>query len=51
MLDHLVETARSVVDMSQPWGKHAFRGAEFDWAKMLERLSGVVGSLARRKGG
>jgi uncharacterized protein YndB with AHSA1/START domain len=38
-------------DMSQPWGEQAFRGAEFGWAKMLERLPGVVGSLARRKGG
>jgi len=26
-------------------------GAEFGWAKMLERLPGVVRSLARRKGG
>ena len=38
-------------DMSQPWGEQAFRGAEFGWSKMLERLKGVVGSLARRKGG
>jgi Activator of Hsp90 ATPase homolog 1-like protein len=38
-------------DMSQPWGEQAFRGAEFGWARMLERLPGVVGSLARRKGG
>ena len=38
-------------DMSQPWGEQAFRGAEFVWAKMLERLPGVVGSLARRQGG
>ena len=38
-------------DMSQPWGEQAFRGAEFGWAKILERLRGVVGSLARRKGG
>ena len=38
-------------DMSQPWGEQAFRGAEFGWVKMLERLPGVVGSLARRKGG
>jgi len=41
----------SGVDKSQPWGEQVFRGAEFGWAKMLERLSGVVGSLARRKGG
>jgi hypothetical protein len=42
---------RSGFDMSQPWGEQAFRGAEFGWATMLERLPGVVGSLARRKGG
>src|SRR6266436_5631928 len=42
---------RPVPDMSQPWGEQASRGAEFGWAKMLERLPGVVGSLARRKGG
>ena len=41
----------SGLDMSQPWGEQAFRGADFGWAKMLERLPGVVGSLARRKGG
>jgi hypothetical protein len=35
-------------DMSQPRGEQAFRGAEFGWAKKFERLSGVVGSLARR---
>ena len=38
-------------DTSQPWGEQAFRGAEFGWAKMLERLPGVVGSIARCKGG
>ena len=38
-------------DMPHPWGKQAFRGAEFGWAKMLGRLPGVVGSLAQRKGG
>jgi hypothetical protein len=38
-------------DRSQPWGEQAFRGDEFGWAKMLERLPGVVGSFARRKGG
>jgi hypothetical protein len=27
-------------DMSQPWGEQAFRGAEFGWAKTLERLPG-----------
>ena len=30
-------------DMSQPWGEQAFRGAEFVWAKMLERLGGCGG--------
>lgn len=38
-------------DMSHPWGEQAFRGAESGWARTLERLPGVVGSLARRKGG
>jgi hypothetical protein len=39
-------------DMSQPWGEQAFRGAELVGRKCsLERLPGVVGSLARRKGG
>jgi hypothetical protein len=41
----------SSFDMSQAWGEQAFRGGEFGWAKLLERLPGVVGSLARRKGG
>ena len=55
-LQHLADGTRvffehSAFDMSQPWGEQAFRGAEFGWAKMLERLPGVVGSLARRKGG
>lgn len=45
------EFEHSGFDMSQPWGEAAFRGAEFVWAKMLERLPDVVGSLARRKGG
>jgi uncharacterized protein YndB with AHSA1/START domain len=35
-------------DDSQPWGKQAFRGAEVGWAKMLERLTAVVASLADR---
>ena len=38
-------------DMSQAWSEQAFRGAKFGWVKMLEPLRGVVGSLARRKGG
>jgi uncharacterized protein YndB with AHSA1/START domain len=38
-------------DMSQPWGEQAFRGAEFGWLKMLERLPGVVAGLAGSKGG
>ena len=41
----------SGLDMSQPWGEQAFRGAEFGWARTLERLPGVVGRLARRKCG
>ena len=36
-------------DMSQRWGEQAFRGAEFGWAKMLERLPGVVGLSAGRR--
>jgi uncharacterized protein YndB with AHSA1/START domain len=38
-------------DMSQPWAEQAFRGAEFGWVKMLERLPGVVAGLAGQKGG
>jgi uncharacterized protein YndB with AHSA1/START domain len=33
-------------DMSQPWAKQAFRGAEFGWAKMLGQLPAVVAGLA-----
>ncbi len=33
-------------DLSQPWGKQAFRGAEVGWAKMLEKLDVVVAGLA-----
>jgi hypothetical protein len=32
-------------DMSQPWSEQAFRGADFGWQKMLERLSAVVAGL------
>jgi len=32
-------------DMSQPW-RTGFRGAEFGWVKMLERLTGAVAGLA-----
>ena len=32
-------------DVSQPWGKQAFRGAEFGWAKMLGQLPEVVARL------
>jgi uncharacterized protein YndB with AHSA1/START domain len=35
-------------DVSQPWGKQALRGAEVGWAKMFERLAGVVAGLAGR---
>ena len=35
-------------DDSQPLGKQAFRGAEFGWRKMFERLTGVVAGLAAR---
>ena len=38
-------------DMSQPWAEQAFRGAEFGWVKMLERLPGVVAGLTGQKGG
>lgn len=34
-------------DISQPWGDQALRGAEFGWAKMLERLLGVVAGPAK----
>jgi uncharacterized protein YndB with AHSA1/START domain len=33
-------------DVSQPWGKQAFQGAEYGWAKMLKQLAAVVTSLA-----
>jgi uncharacterized protein YndB with AHSA1/START domain len=33
-------------DVSQPWGKQAFRGAEVGWAKMLGQLPAVVAGLA-----
>ena len=39
---------RRAIDFHE--GEQAFRGAEFGWAKMPERLPGVAGSLARRKG-
>ena len=29
-------------DVSQPWGEQALQGAEFGWARMLERLSAAV---------
>jgi hypothetical protein len=38
-------------DFLRAEGRQAFREAEFDWAKMLERLPGVVGIIARHKGG
>jgi len=34
-------------DVSQPWGKQAFQGAELGWAKMLGQLLAVVAGLAR----
>jgi uncharacterized protein YndB with AHSA1/START domain len=33
-------------DLTQPWGKQAFRGAELGWQSMLDRLTGVVARLA-----
>lgn len=33
-------------DLSQPFGNQALQGAEFGWAKMLEKLSAVVADLA-----
>ncbi|QDT52720.1 hypothetical protein Pan44_07320 [Caulifigura coniformis] len=32
-------------DVSSPFGKQAFHGAEFGWAKMLKQLSDVVANL------
>ncbi len=29
-------------DVPEPWGDQAFRGAETDWAKMFEQLTGVI---------
>jgi uncharacterized protein YndB with AHSA1/START domain len=34
-------------DVSQPFGKQAFRGADFGWEKMLRQLSDVLAGLAR----
>jgi hypothetical protein len=39
---------QSGFDLSQPWGDAALRGAGLGWAKMLERLSGVLADLAAR---
>ena len=36
-------------DVSQPWGKQSFRGAEIGWQKMFDRLTGVVAGLAGRR--
>ena len=33
-------------DDSQPWGKQAFKGAEYGWARMLGQLPAVVTGLA-----
>jgi uncharacterized protein YndB with AHSA1/START domain len=35
-------------DVSQPFGKQAFRGAEFGWGKMLGQLSTVVAGRSGR---
>ena len=32
-------------DVSVPFGKQAFKGAEFGWAKMFKQLAAVVASL------
>lgn len=29
-------------DLAHPFGEHAFKGAEFGWAKMLKQLAAVV---------
>jgi uncharacterized protein YndB with AHSA1/START domain len=33
-------------DISQPWGKQSFRGAELGWTSMFEKLTAVVAGLA-----
>jgi uncharacterized protein YndB with AHSA1/START domain len=33
-------------DVSQPFGEHAFKGAEYGWAKMFKQLATVVADLA-----
>ena len=36
--------------LSQPWSDQAAQGAEFGWAKMLERFQeALAGSVAQRK--
>ncbi|HWB00699.1 MAG TPA: SRPBCC domain-containing protein [Pirellulales bacterium] len=42
---HLV-FEHSGFDLAHPFGKQAFRGAEFGWAKMLEQLAIVVANVA-----
>lgn len=36
-------------DLNHPWGKQALKGAEFGWAKMLEKLSAVVAGQEQPK--
>lgn len=31
-------------DLAHPFGEHAFKGAEFGWAKMLKQLGEVLGN-------
>ncbi len=33
-------------DLSETWGQQALKGAEYGWAKMLGKLSGVAAGLA-----
>jgi uncharacterized protein YndB with AHSA1/START domain len=33
-------------DLSLPWGKQSYRGAELGWANMLQKLTAVVARLA-----
>lgn len=37
----------SGIDISQPGGDQAFKGAEYGWAKMLKQLTNVVAGLGK----
>ncbi len=36
-------------DVTQPFGEHAFMGAEYGWAKMLKQLAIAVASAAAER--